>query len=822
MRDVRDAFRALRATSVVSVIAVLSLALGIGANTAIFSILDSLLLRSLPVRDPQRLGLVTRATGQIASWTNPIWEQVRDREPLFEGAFAWSSGRFNLAQGGMTDLVDGLWASGRYFEVLGVPAMLGRVLTPSDDRRGGGADGPVTVISYAFWQRRFAGAADVIGRTLTIEGVPFTIVGVTGPDFFGAEVGRTFDVAIPIGTQVLVRGKESTLDSRSHWWLNVMVRLRTGQTHEAASAALSGVLPQIREATMPGHYREEDKVRYLQEGMAVTPAATGTSALRRRYQQPLLTIMVVVALVLVIACANIANLLLARAAARRHEISVRLALGASRLRLTRMLLTESLVLAGLGALAGLAFAAWGSRLLVRQLSTSTSYVFLELPLDWRVLGFTTGVAGATALLFGTVPALRATRVQPSEALNETGRGIAGDRRFGLGNALVIAQVALSLTLVVAAGLFLRTFGSLARLDLGFDRGPVLVASVDAQRLQLEPGDRSPLFERLRSAAEQLPGVAHASLSVVTPVSGSSWQYGVDAVDGVPVPGGDQARSVYVNLVSRDWFTTYGTRILAGRDFTDADVTGPEVAIVNQAFARKFTDNENPVGRRIQQEGRPSRAATDRLIIGYVEDAVYRSLREAVPPTMYLLLPQQPDPPSFVSISVRAAAGSPLLLTRALAAALADVNRDLAITVRPLSEQVNASLIQDRMVAMLSGFFGGLALLLAGLGLYGVTSYAVNRRRTEIGIRMALGAEPGAVVRLVLRRVAWLVGAGIVAGTAFSLWASRFVSTLLFDLQPRDPATLAGATLVLAAIGVLAGWLPARRASRIHPSAVLRT
>jgi predicted permease len=820
MQDIRDAIRALKATPVVSFVAILSLALGIGANTAMFSIIDSLLLRSLPVKEPHRLGLLAFQNGQ-GSWTNPIWEQVRDRQGLFDGVLAWSSTRFNLAQGGQTDMVDGVWTSGGYFDVLGVPAVLGRTFTPIDDRRGGGPDGPVAVLSYGFWQRRFAGAADVVGKTITVERVPFTIIGVTSPEFFGADVGRAFDVAIPIGTEPLIRGKESALDRRSYWWLSVMARVNERQTFESASAALRGVQPQIREATIPEHYREQDKGNYLKEGFLLQPAATGASFLRRRYQRPLLTIMVVVGLVLLIACANIANLLLARATGRRHEISLRLALGASRLRLTRQLLTESLVLAGCGAGLGLVFALWGSRLLVRQLSTSTSYVFLDLSLDWRVLAFTAAVAVATALLFGTVPALRATRVLPNEALKEQGRGVVGEGRFGLGNALVVIQVALSLILIVAAGLFMRTFSSLSNLNLGFNRTPVLVAAVNAQRLQLEPADRPAFFERLRGAAAGAPGVATAALSAVTPVSGSTWQFGVDAIDGVPVPEGDGRRSVFVNLISRDWFSTYGTRIIAGRDFTDADATGPGVVIVNEAFARKFTSGENPLGRRLGQLGAPSRPSTERVVIGYAQDAVYRSLREPVPPTMYILVSQYHEPPSSMAISVRAAGGSPMLLTKSLAAALTDVNRDIAITFRPLAEQVNASLIQDRIVAMLSGFFGGLALLLAGLGLYGVTSYAVSRRRTEIGIRMALGAEPAGVVRMVLTRVAWLVGAGVVTGVAASLWASKYVTTLLFELQPRDPGTLIVSSLALASIGALAGWLPARRASRIDPARVLR-
>jgi putative ABC transport system permease protein len=820
MYDLRLAYRALRATPLVSIVAILSLALGIGANTAIFSIVDSLLLRALPVKQPERLVLLAYENDLPAAWTNPIWEQIRDRPQLFDGALAWSSTRFDLAQGGQTEFVDGIWASGHFFDVLGVPAILGRTLTEGDDRRGGGPDGAVAVISYSFWQRRFGGAADAIGRSLTVSRIPYTIVGVAGPDFFGPDVGRTFDIVIPIGTEPLVRGKESSLDQRSHWWLNVMARLKPGQTVESATASLRAVQPQIREATMPQNWRPEHKASYLNQSLALKPAATGASGLRRRYQRPLLTILVVVGLVLLIACANIANLLLARATARRHELSVRLALGASRLRLARQLLAESLLLSGMGAALGLVFAQWVSSLLVSQLSTQTNYVFLDLSLDGRVLGFTAAIGIGTAVLFGTAPAFQAARVPPIEAMKEHGRGVSGDARASLGSALVIAQVALSLMLVVAAGLFIRTFASLANLNLGFDRNGVLVVTVNAQRLQLEPAARAALYERVQQAVLPVPGIANLALSVITPVSGSAWNDLIVLPDGPPLPERD--RMAYRNMVSPGWFETYRTPIRTGRDFTQADRAGaPQVAIVNETFARRYFNGQNPIGRTFRLMDRPDKAAPLMEIVGLAGDAVYRSLRDPVPPTMYFPIPQADELPSSISLSVRAAGGSPAMLTRAVAAAIGDVNRDLSLTFRPLADQVDAAVIQERLVAMLSGFFGALALLLAGLGLYGVTSYAVTRRRTEIGIRMALGAAPAGVVRLVLRRVAVLVGMGIIAGAGASLWASRFVATLLYGTQPWDVSTLAAAIAVLAAIGALAGFLPARRASRIDPARVLR-
>ena len=820
MSDIRDAFRTLKATPIVTAVAILSLALGIGANTAIFSILDTLMLRALPVKSPDRLAVVGSGNSGRDSWTNPIWEQIRDRQELFDGAFAYSGSRFNLSTTAQTDYVDGFWASGRIFEVLGVPAMLGRTFTEADDRRGGGPDGAVAVISYRYWQSRYSGATDVIGRHLTIERAPYTIIGVTPPEFFGVEVGRTFDIAIPLGTEPLVRGKETTLDRRSTWWMSIFIRTKPTQSFAEATAALRGVQPQIREATIPQNFRPEDKASYLSEAFVLTPAATGNSSLRDRYRTALVTIMGVVALVLLIACANIANLLLARATARRHEMSVRLALGASRGRLIRQLLTESVVLASCGAALAVFFARWGAALLVRQLSTSTNTVFLNISIDWRVLGFTALIAGATALLFGTAPAFRASATTPNEALKQHGRSVVGDARFGLGNFLVVVQVALSLLLVVAAGLFIRTFSSLSNVQLGFDRTPILVASVSAARVPSE--QRTELYERLRQAAAEVPGVAGAAASAVTPVSGSTWQYAIERVDDRQLANTRDDRSVYVNLVSPGWFQTFGTPFLGGRDFTNRDTkAAPHVVIVNEAFARKFTNGTNPIGHHFRQPDYPERPAFDQEIVGYVRDAVYRSLRAPVPPTIYVPIAQQAEAPSGISIGVRAASGPPALLTKSVAAALSVVHSDITMSFRPLAEQVDSSLIQERIVAMMSSFFGALALLLAGLGLYGITSYAVSRRRTELGIRMALGAGPGGVVRLVLQRVAILVGFGVIAGIVASWTLARFVSTLLFGLQPHDAVTLATAALVLMAIGALAGWIPARRAAYIDPARVLR-
>jgi putative ABC transport system permease protein len=818
MRDLRHALHALRATPIVTMAAVVSLALGIGANTAIFSMLDSLLLRSLPVREPGRLVHVLVARGN-AGWTNPLWEQIRahDQE-LFDGAVAWDMVRFNLSAGGQTNLVDGMYASGSFFGTLGVPAILGRTFAEGDDVDGGGPDGPVAVISYAYWQQQYGGGADVIGRTITLERAPFTIIGVTPPSFLGPTIGQAFQIAIPIGAEAVIRGRESRLDRRDYWWLDVMARLKPGQTIDEAEQAFRGVQPMLRLATPPAGWSAAALLRYLKDPFALEPGAAGTGYLRRQYRRPLEAMMVVVSLVLLIACVNIANLLLARGAARRHEVAIRMALGATRLTVARQWLAESLLLAGAGALAGLMFARWASVLLVRQLSSRPNGVVLDLSFDWRVLGFTAIVAIATAVIFGTVPALRATRIQPNDALKEHGRSVIGAGRQGLGHALVIVQVALSLVLVVAAGLFIETFTSLATRDLGFDRNAVLIVDIDAARSSVSPTGRADLYDRVRQAAVSVPGVASAAVSDVTPVGGSEWNTDVRVPDGIPASLRDAV--AYVNALSPDWFRTYGTAIVAGRDFDARDRNGaPSVVIVNETFVRRRLGQASPIGRRL--EWGPVDHPQTLEVVGVARDAIYSNVHQVPPPTMYVPEAQQKMVGSSISLSVRAAGMAPALLTRDVAAAVNGVDRDLALTFHPLAAQVDAVLIQERLVAMLSGFFGGLALLLAGLGLYGVMSYAVSQRRTEIGVRLALGADPAGVIRLVLRRVGILVTSGVVLGGALSLWLGRFASTLLYGVKAHDPTTLMGAVAVLVSVAVLASALPAWRVSRIDPTTVLR-
>jgi predicted permease len=822
-RDLRLGVRALRATPIVSAVAVLSLALGIGANTAIFSIINSLVLRSLPVSEPDRLVLVSDTTDHARAWSYPIWLQIHQRSELFEDSAAWSFTRFNLASGGgETQFVDGLWVSGSFFRTLGVAPVLGRLLSTTDDRRTA-IDAPVAVVSYGFWQRRFGGAADVIGRTITLDGAVFTIVGVTPQAFFGAEIGRAFDVAVPLAAEPLSRGRETYLDSVSTSFLTIVGRLRRDQSFDAATGGLRQAQPAIRAATSAelSSFGGAAVDRYLKAPFVLLPGATGfegASDLRGRYARPLWTMLGVVAIVLMIACVNVANLLMARANARQHELSLRVALGASRWDLVRQLLAESLLLSAAGAAGGLYLAAWSGRSLVSQLSTSVNTVVLDLPIDGRIITFTIGLAAFTTLIFGTAPAFRASGAAPMDALKDHSRGTP-PARGRLADAFVVAQVALSVVLLVAAGLLVRTFTQLATRPLGFQAADVTIVTIDARRSAMASTARLATFEQARDAVRALPDVDAAALSLITPFTGGFTP--PVRISGTPVA--IQSR-LFGNLISPGWFATFGTPLLAGRDLTDRDRPGtPRVVVVNETFARTFFPDRSPLGQTLVLYADTSRAMPPMEIVGVIGDAVYSSIRAAVPPTWYAPLAQF-DMPEFsipsIRLSVRSRTQS-AASSKTMVAAITSVNSELALTFRPLADQVHAALTQERLTAQLAGFFGGLALLLAGLGLYGVTSYAVSRRRTEIGIRLALGAAPGAVVGWVLARVALVIGAGIAVGGAISLWASTLVSGLIYGLQPRDPATLLGAAATLALVAAFAAWLPARRAARIDPIAVLR-
>jgi putative ABC transport system permease protein len=804
-QDLALAVRGLRQSKTFALVAVGTLALGIGANTALFSIFNSLLLRQLPVREPA--SLVTLAQG---SWTYPIWRALEAQaSPVFDGLFAYANGELNLAPAGQRQPVNTAYVSGGVFEVLGLTAVRGRLLHPGDDRPDGNAR--VAVISHGFWQQRFGGADSAVGATITLDRQPFTIVGVMPVGFGGPDVGRVTDVMIPFAAEPILSGADTILQHRTAWWLQIMGRLKPGATLAQANAALRTLQPGIRAAALPARPQ-----RFMDEPLTLVSAATGRSTLRRPFETPLRAMLATVGVVLLIACANLANLMLARALARRRELSVRLALGASRWRLMRLLGVETLVLVAAGAGLGLLFARWSSAVLVAQLATWRGAVVLDLSLDWRVLAFTTALACLTAIIAGILPAFAVTRVAPGDAMKESGRTIAGDRRLTVRGVLVVSQIALSLVLVIGAGLFLRTFAALSRVPLGFAPGGLSVASVGFPKTADSGPARRDLVARLDEAMRSAPGVRAAGLSVIAPITGSGWN---DRVGTTPGPE-TAAVMTYLNAVTPGWFEAMHIRRIRGRAFESGDRFGaPPVAIVNQAFVRQFLPGRAAVGERVTT-GEPNDRA-EYEIVGVVSDTVYRSLREGVLPTLYLPLAQQERLGRSITLTVSTTTGTRATADRLIADTLHDVDPGLTFVARDFDQFIRGGLTQERLVAMLSGFFGGLALLLAGMGLYGIVAHTVDVRRTEIGVRMALGASRLGILSLVLRRVGVMLALGLGAGLALSLWASRFVGTLLFRLEPRDASTFAAAVAVLVAAGLLAAWIPARRATRVDPALVLR-
>jgi predicted permease len=776
------------------------------------------MLRSLPVEDPERLVQVRSSGG--SAFTNPIWEEIRDHQQAFSGTAAYNDDHFDLADGGEKQPANGLWVSGDFFNVLGVRALRGRVFTNDDDKHGGGRFGPVAVISYAFWQARFGGDPNVLGRTIKLDRRGFEIVGVTPPWFTGLNVDRGYDVAIPIGCEPILHTDRSALAHRSWWWLTILARLQPAGTLQQAEAQLNSIAPEIQRATVSELWGPQSKKEYLRRTFDLHPAAVGFSEARVRYGKALIVLMAVVGLVLLIACANVANLLLARAAARHREISVRMAIGAGRRRVIRQLLTESLLLSTIGAAGGLLFARAGSRLLIYMLSTSQNPLQIDLSADLRVLAFTAGIAILTGILFGLAPALQATGISSTQFLKENARGaIAGSSRFRLSKLLVAAQVMLSLVLLAGAGLFLGTIRNLLTLDAGFNPQNVLLVQTDTLA-RVPKEQRNDLYRTILERLRAIPGVNAASTSMITPISYRGW-------NDVVFPEGYRSESqkdtlTYFNRISPDYFRTMGTALLMGRDFNEHDTTGsPNVMIIGESAARRFFSGTNPVGKTIALGVIEKPGVRENYqVIGVAKDSKYLTLREETRLTAYLSAEQDPDPPSSISFEVRSNL-SPNSLTPLIRQTLTEVNRDLSVEFRSFETQVNDSLLQERTVALLSSFFGALALLLAAIGLYGVTSYSVTRRKSEIGIRMAVGATQQSVVWLVLRDVAILLGIGGIFGVAASLGSGRLVSSLLYGVTPSDPVNLAIAFLVLATATGIAGYLPARRASRLDPMAALR-
>lgn len=820
-RDLRYGLRLLRKNPTFSVVAILTLALGTGANAAIFQLVNGVRLRTLPVQRPDELtsigidrhgaGRAGVGYGRRAIYTEPLWEALKAEQQAFSSLIAWGSARWDLSTDGEAQPAQGYYVSGSFFDTLGVRAHVGRLFTEADDRKGCGAVS--AVLSYAFWQSRYGGNPAVVGQPMILDRRPVEIVGVAPAGFFGVEVGRTFDVAVPMCAEPTFRPRPNRQDV---WWLDVMGRLKPDWTADRARAHLEAISAGIFNATVPPTYNAETARQYRANTFTATPAATGVSNLRTEYATPLWVLLGATALVVLITCANLANLMLARASARDREIAVRLAIGASRGRVVRQLVSESLLIAALGGAGGVLLAQGLSRGLVAYLSTGSSPIFVDLTPDWRVFGYITVVAVAACFLFGLSPALKATRTDPGRTMQPGGRASTDvHEALRLRRGLVVLQVALSMVLVVGAVLFARTLRNLTTVDLGFRTEGIIAASVDLRRTSLTPDARAQVYQQIVAGMRAVPGVERASEAFIVPLSGSGWN------GRIAIGGAVQSALVNFNQVGADYFRALDMTLIEGRTFDTQDRPGaPLAAIVNQTFARTFFPAGSPVGRTFENEPMPGEPQPAFHIVGVVTDTKYSDLREERPPTVFLSWAQEPQPPAFMEVLVRSTL--PLESLRpALTSAVVQAAPGASVQYETVSNYANALASTERLMASLSMFFGALAMLIACIGLYGVMSYSVARRKVEIGVRIALGADPGSVIRMVLRESAVLLAAGVVVGSALAVFVSRYARTLLFGLEPWDPTSIAVAAAALAVVSLIAAWLPARRASHLAPTLALR-
>jgi predicted permease len=819
-RDVRYAMRQLWQSPGFAIVAILSLALGIGANTAIFQLLDAVRLRLLPVKHPEQLVAVKithDANGRSGNFmsnrsdlTFGIWSLLRTQQQGFSDIAVWSPQGHNLSQGGEAHNANTLMVSGNFFPMLGVQPVVGRLLSPADDYRGCGTQG--AVLSYGFWQKEYGGRDTALGAKITLDRQIFQVIGVTPPSFHGVDVGRDFDVAIAMCSEPAFSGKDTWTDSPMTWWLAAIGRLKPGWTLERSNAQLATISPGIFAATLPPKYDDINKRDYLQFQLQAQRADKGVSSLRGAHD-PLDILLGLSGLVLLLACANLANLLLARASARQREMALRLTLGASRMRLMRQVLAESLLLAIFGTVAGVVLAQFLSRAVVLLFSSSQDSIFLDIPMDWRVLGFAAGLAVVTSILFGLTPALQASHTDPGSAMKASGRGVtSGRNHFALRRILVVSQVALSLVLLVGALLFARSFRNLMTMDTGFVQDHLLVANFDFSPMHI-PLERRAAFKReLSERMRAVPGVQSVAGVFIVPISHSGWD------DNVDVPGGPQRKDSQFNSVSSGYFQTMGAPMLSGRDFNDSDTpTSPRVAIVNETFAKQFFGGANPVGKVFYDSGKPNQTYQ---IVGLVKDMKYHQLREEFPPITFVATSQEKEPGEGQTFVIRSNEATESLVAEVKRVAQ-EMSPAMVLNFSTFKVQVADDLVGERVMATLTGFFGVLAVVLAMIGIYGVISYMVIRRRNEIGVRMALGAARGRILSMVLRESVVLLAIGVAIGTGIALAAGTAASSLLYGLKARDPLTLALSVLCLAAIVVIASFIPARRAASVDPMVVLR-
>ncbi len=833
LQDLKYGLRMLAKNPGFTAVAVITLALGIGANTAIFSLLDAVMLRSLPVRDPAHLAVFewsaranpsyggysafegcyddgTHPAASGCSFSFPMFKEIRSQAKLFSGVTAFAGpAQLDLSGNGPASMVDGEIVSGEFFQTLGVGAALGRTLEPADDMP---TAEPAVVLNYGHWQSRFGGSPSAVGKTIRLNGVLFTIVGVAAPRFNRFSPGKTYDLWLPISAaQRLKIGFMPDLDSDSNWWLEVIARVHPGFSLAQAQAAatvffrdevLHGLKPMLKPSDNPA--------------ITLVPAQKGLVGIRDMLSKPLYVLMAAVGILLLIACANVAGLLLARATTRQKEMAVRLALGAGRGRIGRQLLTESMLLSVAGGALGVGFAYWGAHSLILLVSSAgLEHVYFDLQPDSHVLAFTVAISMITGIVFGLAPAFQGTRVNLTPALKEGGGslsegGHAGGRRFGLGSGLVVAQVALSILVLAGAGLLVRTLQKLKSINPGFDTRNLLLFGIDPTLSGYKDARIQELYRNLEDRLSSLPGVTSASFSSDTLLSGNLW------TEDIQVEGRSDKSAIQANMLSVGprFFETMRIALLEGRTFTPADISSAEpVAIVNRAFVRSWIHGRNPLGMHFGGTG-PKDVKWQ--IVGVVDDAKYNSLREQIAPTAYIPLKK-----GGAHFELRTAM-NPAALIPGVRRIVNDFDNNLPLfAVRTQTEQVDQLLFGERLIARLSSLFGLLALVLACVGLYGLLSYQVARRTREIGIRMALGAERRDISRFVVGKgiTLTLIGAGI--GLAGALALTPFLVSLLYGVKPTDPATFVGALLLLTAVAWAACYIPARRATKVDPMVALR-
>jgi predicted permease len=819
--DLAQALRALWKQPAFTVVVVATLALGVGANTAIFTLLDQVMLRALPVENPQALvlfGYRGPNSGRVMNdgthaFSYPMYKDLRDRNPELVAVLARFQTAVTLLHGTRAERVQAELVSGNYFAVLGLGPAIGRLLAAADDVVPGGH--PVVVLSHGLWIRRFGGDHGIVGRTVRLNGHPMTVVGVAPAGFAGTQVGAPPDLYVPIAMKAAMTPTWDELNRRRAQWLELMGRLRPGVSREQAEAAARVVFRQareqeVKELTTASASRRK---RFVETPLSLEPGARGLSPLRAQFSTPLVLLMGMVGLVLLIACANVANLLMARAPARQREVAIRLALGASAGRIVRRLLVESLLLALAGGVAGIVLAMWTGGLLLGVLPGDGARAFTTAP-DGRVLGFAALVSFATSLLFGLVPALQAARPQLVDALKEDGGRVVPGGHARLRKGLVVAQVALSLLLLVGAGLFARSLWNLRALDPGFDTTGVVTFSVDPTLSGYDATRTAAFYRQLQEQLQRTPGVTAASPAAVAPLTDNLMISTVKVEGYQPKDGEDM--NPHVNSVGPGYFQTLEMALVAGRDFTERDgADAPNVAIISEKMARVFFGNANPIGRRI---GFVQTAPPTIEIVGVVRDSKDNLLRDDIARVVYTPYPQGSEL-SQMTFFVRLSQGvSADLVRRAVERTGPAIP---VFDLKSMEAQKSDSLFVDRMVAMLSMAFGAVATLLAAVGIYGVVSYTVARRTREIGLRVALGAPRGRVLWLVMREVVALTAIGACIGVMVALAASRLVASQLFSLSPTDPLTLVGAAVMLVGVALFAGYVPASRAARVDPLQALR-